>query len=515
MARLVYACRFEVAAHDGIASVLSTYRDWIVRHYRERRGLTGFEFDPGAVGVYDDVLERHSLSSSVYQDSDERVVRIRWSFPDDNDGGLMWANEVRVGQFGDRCSVEHLIYIESVEYNVSPARLLFGSPRAIRDICVKAPTYIGDMQVRAEVYLLQQDSLNDLRSLLTSDLRRLPVVLLSPYARGEPNQIDSAKLARNLAGVAVVVRVDDPELTWGFADDVGRQLSCFNGAARIYWPGFSQASEPRSHRLFFGAWIEQVGPDVAARTIERAIFAVAAFRYVPDGRVADLIRRTEAAERQRFLADKKETGDNFWSEYERDLARLDMAEKKIEELEAENANLRANQQIFFSTETSDADEFAQIREAEELSISSVLEAVLAAAKQCKNLEILDAAKAAADASPFQRPYDIFKALKDLDEIADVWSKNREEKGSGGDLLQHLRDRGWGKRSSMHISDTARGKFRSHYEFDYQGKKKLFEPHITIGSGDSNSCASIHFIFDQERLKMIVGHVGKHLPNTKT
>jgi hypothetical protein len=33
------------------------------------------------------------------------------------------------------------------------------------------------------------DGLSDLLTLLTSDLRRLPVVLLSPYARGEVNQI--------------------------------------------------------------------------------------------------------------------------------------------------------------------------------------------------------------------------------------------------------------------------------------------------------------------------------------
>ena len=51
--------------------------------------------------------------------------------------------------------VEHLISIESVEYNVAPARLLFGSPRAIRDICGKTPTFIGDMQVKAMPYVLR------------------------------------------------------------------------------------------------------------------------------------------------------------------------------------------------------------------------------------------------------------------------------------------------------------------------------------------------------------------------
>ncbi|MEM7508184.1 MAG: hypothetical protein AAF415_15735 [Pseudomonadota bacterium] len=496
-------------------SVLSIYKDWIIRHYKGRRELPEFNFDLEAPDAPGALPTGHSLTSSIYEDDDRRVTRIWWSFPDDKDASLRWANEVRVGQFGDRCGVEHLISIESVEYSVAPARLLFGSPRAVRDICTKVPAYIGEMQVRAEPYVLEQDGLDDLLTLLTSDLRKLPVVLLSPNARGESNQIDPAKLARNLAGVAVVVRVEDPELTWDFADEVGRQLSCFNGAARIYWPGFSKASDPRSHRLFFGSWIEQMGPVVAARTVERAIFAVAAFRYVPDKRITDVMRRVEAAERQKVLEQKRATGDEFWEDYEQTVDKLREAEEQNAGLEAENANLRANKQVFFAAGPEGPEELTQTEATEELTFSSVAEAVEASAQGCENLEILDTVTAAAAASPFQRPYDIYKALSDLDEIVDAWSKNRDEKGSGGDLLQHLRDRGWGKRSSMHISDTTRGKYRSHYEFEYQGKKQLFEPHITIGAGDPNSCASIHFIFDQKRLKMVVGHVGKHLPNTKT
>jgi hypothetical protein len=244
------------------------------------------------------------------------------------------------------------------------------------------------------------------------------------------------------------------------------------------------------------------------------VFAVAAFRFVPDQRIADLIRTVEAAQRQRQLSEKKAAGDDFWEDYERDLARLDEAREKIRELEAENANLRANQQVLFSGALT-PDEPEQPPGDEAISVSSVADAVEAAAKWSRNVEFLDTAYTSATESPFQRPFDIFNALTDLDEIVDAWRTQRDEKGSGGDLLQHLRDRGWGRRSSMHISDTTRGKFRTHYEFEYQGKKQLFEPHITIGAGDPNSCASIHFLFDLQREKMIVGHVGKHLPNTKT
>ncbi|MFT9366324.1 MAG: hypothetical protein ABF572_12325 [Gluconobacter sp.] len=515
MARLVYATRFDVAAKDGIAGVICSYRDWIVGYYRGRRALPEFNFDPEVAGSPGSLPTSHLLSSSIFHDGDERAVRIRWSFPDDADEGLRWANEVRVGQFGDRCGVEHLISIESVEYSVAPAKLTLGSPRVVRDICKRFPTYVGQMQIGAEPYTLGQDGLNDLLALLQTDLRRLPVVFLSPYARGELNKVDPVKLARNLAGVAVVVQVENPELTWDFADEVGRQLACFNGAARIYWPGFSMDSDVRNHRLFLGAWIEQVGPVMAARAIERTIFAVAAFRYAPDSRIADLIRRTESAERQRLLVEKRETGDNFWADYERDLKQLDDAQNRVAELERENANLRANQQVFFAVGPGGStDDLEQSDELDELSFSSVSEAVQVAATRLKNVELLGTAISAADASPFKRPYDIFKALTDLDEIVEAWRENREQKGNGGDLLQHLRDRGWGKRSSMHISSTTRGKFGSDYEFEYQGKRQPFEPHITLGSGDPNSCASIHFIFDQERLKMVVAHIGKHLPNTK-
>lgn len=515
MARVVYACRFDVAGAQGASEVLSRYQDWIVQHYRERHRINGFKFDLETVEVVCRLPVAHSLASSIYQDGGERVVCLRWSFPDSSNSGLRWSNEIRVGQFDDRCGVEHLISVESVDYNVAPARIVVGSPRVIREICSKTLAFVGEMQIRAEPYQLRQDRLNDLLSLLTSDLRKLPVVVLSPFARGEPNQIDPVKLALSLAAIAVVVRIEDPELTWDFTDEIGRLLSCFNGAARIYWPGFSKKSDPRHHHLFLGSRIDGLGPNIASQAIEREIFAVAAFRFVPDRRVVNVIRRVEAIERQELLATKKNAGNEFLESYERDLEKLDEAIGRIQELEAENANLKANHSLLFSSWTDNPNELDNVDKNVELSVSSVAEAVQLAAERCKNLEILESAFAAASESPFHRPYDILEALSDLDDIVNAWQRNRSEGRSGGDLLQHLSERGWGKRSSMHISSTSRGKLRTNYEFTYQGVKQLFEPHITIGAGDANSCASIHFIFDQDRLKIVVGHVGKHLPNTNT
>lgn len=513
MARVIYASKFEVAATNGIDPAGGAYRDWIIGHYRGRRKISDFSFEPTISMAYEELPENHSLSCKYYSNSGSEISHIKWSFPDDADNDLMWVNDIKIGRLDDRCIVEHQILIESIGYSVSPARLSFGSPRVIRDICASSDAHVGDMQIRATPYVLREDGLVDFIDLLLDERRKLPLILLSPHAQGESNAIDAAQLALNLAGVAVVVNAADPDVTWGLSDEIGRQLSCFNGAARIYWPGFSRTDDPRSHRLFFGAMIEQVGPVSARRAIERTVFEVAAFRFVADRRVSEIMRSVDDAERHERMATT--SGEEGWREYAVGLeAALSAAQDALKDLQAENEILKANQNVLFSNFSESSSITDSIYEPRE-SIRTVIDAVKLFSENAKNVELLPSAFSSADESPFMRPTDIHDALCDLDDIVDEWQRRRDTFGSGGDFLQHLRDRGWGKRSSMHISDTTRSKFGSHYEFEYQNKRQFFEPHITIGSGDPNSCASIHFIFDQQRKKIIVAHVGKHLPNTNT
>lgn len=515
MARLIYACRFEVPIADGLSSILSAYSKWVEKHYQDRRGIADFHFDIGADSPVPDLPSRHTILREHFVAGENEAVRFIWAYPSDADQSLEWRNEVRIGGFDQYCAVEHTISIGSIDYRIAPAELPLGSPSVIRHLCSENSVLIGDMRVKATPYPLGVSNVDQFFDLLQSPKRRLPIVFVSPFANGDVNLLDASSLAQHLAGVAIVIEVRDPEATWDIADEIGRTLSCFDGGVRIYWPGFSTIHDPRSHRLYLGARISALGPTPVARSIERSVFGVAAFRFVPDNRISDVIREFEQAERaQRVEAQKASSGEE-WENYAIELdEKLSAANQQIAELQAENENLKANQQLIFSTRVLGAadEDVASEDKAPPESVESALDQARA---ECDNLIILDSAFDVAKNCPFQRPAEILAALCDLDGIASDWAKRRKEEGSGGDLLEHLKSRGWGKRRSMHISDATKSKHGGNYKFEYNGKRELFEPHITLGSGDANSCASIHFQLDQAKEKIVIAHVGRHLRNTKT
>lgn len=514
MANLLYACRFEVPIAAGLAPVLSAYSDWITRHYQQRRGLSDFSLNLASRESLPQVLPGHSLLRSIFASEKGDVVRLEWSYPSDTDPGLVWRNEVRIGAFGQFCSVEHLIWIESIDYNISPPQIALGSPSVIRRLCSDSVVQIGDMRVKATPYPLPVKGVPDFIELLQSSRRRLPIVFLSPYAGGDPSPIDAESMAQHLAGVAIVVHAQNAEATWDVADAIGRTLSCFNGAARIYWPGFTALDDPRRHPLYLGIRIENSGAAVISRAIQRSIFAVASFRFAPDSRISSIISEAEQLERvQRVEVQKASIGVD-WETYALEIdTELSAAKQTITNLQAENENLKENQQVYLSArDLGDTD--GDVVPAQIIIPDSVKAAVEHARQTCENLSILDSAISSAEGCPFQRPAEVLEALQDLDEVASDWGKFRKERGSGGDLRQHLIARGWGKRCSLHISNTTRARYATHYTFEYDGQRQLFEPHITLGSGDPNSCASVHFKLDERTSKIVVAHVGRHLPNTK-
>lgn len=89
---------------------------------------------------------------------------------------------------------------------------------------------------------------------LTDSGRGLPIVALSvPDDADDPHSpiIEPDELARACIGLATVVVVP-AEFAWRLTDRFGRRHSVYQGAVRIYNPGFHPNSSEWEHRLFLG-----------------------------------------------------------------------------------------------------------------------------------------------------------------------------------------------------------------------------------------------------------------------
>jgi hypothetical protein len=138
----------------------------------------------------------HLLAVRRYE-ADGVATELEWSFPGEH--GLIWRNVLRTAQIADRCAVEHRVEISSAEYLVAPAGYSVGAPTVIRVIC-QQDVLVGDMRVRATVYPLSADGIDQFVGLLEAEQRRLPIVLLTPFANGEPGELDARALACTAPG---------------------------------------------------------------------------------------------------------------------------------------------------------------------------------------------------------------------------------------------------------------------------------------------------------------------------
>ena len=135
--------------------------------------------------------------------------------------------------------------------------------------------------------------------------------------------------------------------------------------------------------------------------------------------------------------------------------------------------------------------------------------------QFQNILFLDSAIDSAMSCPYKDTSKIGKLISDLNEFVPQWKESKCNSDLGIDPAVYLKNRGWGKRNSSHISDTAKGKYGDEYTFTYKGNKVLFGSHITVGKRNANTCLSLHYIFDQDEEKIVIAHLGRHLPNTRT
>lgn len=514
MYKLQYACRLETNSTDRWESVLRKYSTWIESYYIRKHAGHDISLDlsnpalsiPSLPSEHDLTVERHSYA-------DNFVTKFMWRTPHDRDKHLIIRNEVAVGKLTDRLSIEHRIASESNAQILAPMPLIIGTPNIIRDICRSERMRVDTDEVTTQVTYVSESDIAAFVARLEARTRRLPIVFLSPLTSGQANAIEATRCADRLLGLAHVFVAADPDATWEMAEHLGRRLSCYDGAARIYWPLLSKGDDPYSHPLYLADRIEQVGPARILREIEDVIFQISTLRFAPDPGIADVIDLAEQAMDRADLERQVAEGVKGWEELALEFeAKHKSSLVTIKKLEAEIAELKASRNIIVSSGA--ADQHQSMHERDKGNPKTAADAVEMAKKKSSRLIFLQSAVDSAMASPFRGVEKLMMALEKMDEVAGKIKENGMDQ-HGGRLDTMLRNHITAKRISLHISDTTRHAYGDDYKFMWGNEERMFEPHITLGSGDPTACLSIHFNWDPDEHRFIVAYVGRHLRNTKT
>ena len=146
--------------------------------------------------------------------------------------------------------------------------------------------------------------------------------------------------------------------------------------------------------------------------------------------------------------------------------------------------------------------------------ASVLEAVRRAADRLTHLRFAPRAFESAEDSPFARPGLILENLERLDQLAARYLE--------GDMGEKVSDLGFrlGMNWRGGISERTRTRYGREYSFTYAGRTWELGPHLRIGSGQgAGAIARIYLVLhpgdDELPRSVIVGHVGRHLPDSTT
>ena len=181
-----------------------------------------------------------------------------------------------------------------------------GSPRLIRDLLAVLEGTDGSLPLTSDLLDITASHVHELCGWLFDPDRRVPVIVFTPDPTAADDQHRFAtRLARDVAGVAVVVRLPDAAAAAAFSRRVGPHLHVYGGAMRTYLPGLTpQELFPRRHRVLSAATMRALRSR-SAYAVRDQVLALSTRRPPPSS--YPLVRRIlargsaerSAAERQR------------------------------------------------------------------------------------------------------------------------------------------------------------------------------------------------------------------------
>ncbi|HZE66970.1 MAG TPA: hypothetical protein VE081_10090 [Sporichthyaceae bacterium] len=503
------------ALDQAVAAVVS----WL----HDRFGITPSPLSGGSHRADDLVIEWESLFGVAgglvgfevdQADPEDATWRWRTHIDIGVEGGQAWLR-VRVALFSPR---EGLV----TRPKVAPHR-----PPVVRRVVDRIDVRIDGRRV-GEPWVLTVPQVPGYVKFLTSRDRRLPVLAISHDSEGEPF-LDRARAADRLLGLAHVVEID-LQSSYAVTDAIGKTLSCYSGAVRMYWPGFAVGDDPYFHRAYVGGSLAYLGREGMGTELFDTLGRLSALsisepnlrrrlrreQYLQD----TAARSVEAAAARAALLEADRPGPvdhEAWvalsDDHERQQRRIGALEAELFEARLETEALRAERDSEAQVRSADLATMLSparpltptVVEAleEELIPDSVLDAVRIARERCPHLVILEEAFTSAALSKYEDPERVLANLLLMEQIGDDWNSGELPDGPHEAFQQRCS----GYHSALHGAQVP---FEAAYRRSFEGREVTLGPHIARGHGPETAVLRIYWWFDEVRRRIVVGHVGGHL-----
>lgn len=454
---------------------------------------------------------------------EDRLWTLRSQRPHADDADLAWNLNVDVALEDGRTWVGVRVALSPTGHRLAPVRFDIRPPALVGAVVDAAEVAEDGWRLTREpAYAVDDAGVRALAELLLDPDRILPVVVVTPLEVYDDEQdrfltqpvVDPEDIAGALVGLAHVTVLETPALTFRLTDLVGRELSVFGGAVRLYWPEAGGSERPAMHPLWLPDRLAEARNQPFASVLLRRIAATATYRVSAaalDARLRSAMERHRRREIAGLFERAKEASlaPEWQGELERAWRELDRLREDYAELAQQLAvaheNLRAMSR---HVPAAMAEALVEDVEASRLP-TSVAEAVERAKADCEHLVILDEAVVSARRAAYRQPARAYAALVAMDEVAAEWRAERLPSG----FHDAFAERGFS--FAANVSPTALGKHGHEYERTYDGRTITLGPHIALGRGSPVACCRIYFHLDEERGLFVVGHVGSHLSDTTT
>jgi hypothetical protein len=155
--------------------------------------------------------------------------------------------------------------------------------------------------------------------------RRTPIVVVSTFDGDEYWPGLARQAARDLDALATVYRLGE-DASWGLTDEVGKKLSCYGGAVRLYWPPIRDGEDVRiTGRVWTAARLDFMdrdgkGFDRLRSDIRMLVMSAAAVGVEPPFEIGEIrtyrarMRMQELEQRGQSAAKELEIAKAFYDE---------------------------------------------------------------------------------------------------------------------------------------------------------------------------------------------------------